>query len=116
MRQDTLSLAEAAKSIEAGNTLLLAGDESALRQLPKGKWIGGTIPYFISKEQGGLVSREKIFVTDISGVVKSIEVVQRDANSLAKIYSEGPENGFSFVIIPALSKAHLAFALNAHNY
>ena len=96
-----------AKLIEAGNILLLAGDEDSLRKLPKGNWIGGTIPYFISHAQGGMVSREKVFVTDISGVVKTIEIVQRDANSLAKVYSEGPENGFSFVIIPALSKAHL---------
>jgi len=116
MRQDIKSTEETAKLIEAGNILLLAGDEGALRKLPKGKWIGGTIPYFISNAQGGQVSREKVFVTDITGVVKSIEIIQRDANSLAKVYSEGPENGFSFVVIPALSKAHLAFALNAPNY
>jgi len=116
MRQDLVSIAEATKLIDAGNILILAGDETALRKLSKGKWIGGTIPYFICRGDGGQVSREKVFVTDISTVVQGVEIVQHGADSLARVYSEGPENGFSFVIIPALSKAHLAFALNAPSY
>jgi hypothetical protein len=116
MRQNLLSVAAAAKKIEAGDTLLLAGDENALRKLPKGKWIAGTIPYFISREEGGHSSREQIFVTDISDVVQRIEIKQYDTHSLAGIYTDGPEHGFSFAIIPALSKSHLAFALDAPNY
>lgn len=116
MRQDLLSVEETAQLIQAGNVLLLAGDETALRNLPKGSWIGGTIPYFICSDDGGVVSREKVFVTDISAVVQSVEIIQHDPDSLARVYSEGPGNGFSFIIIPALSKAHLAFALNAPNY
>ncbi|WP_243310426.1 DUF6976 family protein [Fundidesulfovibrio agrisoli] len=116
MIQDIMTVAETAKLIEAGNVLLLAGDEAVLRQLPKGNWIGGTIPYFISHAEGGLATRDRIFVTDVTGVAQSVEIVERDANGLAKVYAEGPQEGFSVVIIPALSKAHLSFALNAPNY
>ena len=36
--------------------LIVAGDEALLRSLPKGNWVGGTIPYFMTPE-GGQVSR-----------------------------------------------------------
>jgi len=116
MRQIISNVADVKQKIEAGRKLLLAGDEDALRQLPKGDWIGGTIPYFISSEQGGVVSRELICATDITDVVTSIDIVTYDPNSLARIYSEGPKHGFSFIIIPAASKTHLSFALNGPNY
>lgn len=116
MRQTITNVADVKKQIEAGRKLLLAGDEDALRQLPKGEWIGGTIPYFISSDQGGMVSRDLICATDITEVVESIEVVTYDQNTLARIYSEGPAHGFSFILIPAASKTHLSFALNAPNY
>jgi len=116
MRQIISTVADVKKQIEAGRKLLLAGDEDALRQLPKGDWIGGTIPYFISSEQGGMVSREMICATDITEVVTSIDIVTYDQNTLARIYSEGPAHGFSFILIPAASKTHLSFALNAPNY
>ncbi len=116
MRQIISNVADVKQKIEAGRKLLLAGDEDALRQLPKGDWIGGTIPYFISSDQGGMVSREMICATDITDVAAGVEIVHYDQNSLARIYTEGPKHGFSFIIIPAASKTHLSFALNAPNY
>lgn len=116
MRQIISTVADVKKQIEAGRKLLLAGDEDALRQLPKGDWIGGTIPYFISSEQGGMVSRDMICATDITDVVTAIDIVTYDQNTLARVYSEGPAHGFSFILIPAASKTHLSFALNAPNY
>ena len=116
MQQTISTVAEITKKIESGRKLLLAGDEDALRQLPKGDWIAGTIPYFISGEEGGMVSREMICATDISDYVTDIEIATYDANSLARVYSEGPKHGFSFIILPAASKTHLSFALNGPNY
>lgn len=63
-----------------------------------------------------MVSRDMVCVTDITDLVTAIEVVFYDQNSLAKVYTEGPKHGFSYIVIPAMSKAHLAFALNAPNY
>lgn len=116
MNHDMLSIAEAKTRIEEGRILLIAADERALRKLPKGSWIGGTIPYFISRAHGGLVSHDMVFVTDISDAVEKIEIVRYDHNSLGKIYTEGVNHGFSFIVIPARSIAHLAFALNAPRY
>jgi hypothetical protein len=116
MRQFISTITDITQKIEAGRKLLLAGDEDALRKLPKGDWIAGTIPYFISSEQGGMVSRELICATDITDLVTSIELVAYDQNNLANVYAEAPKNGFSYILIPAFSKAHFAYALNAPNY
>ncbi len=116
MQQDILTISEVEKLIVAGSTLLLAGEEKLLKQLPKGRWIGGTIPYFITPEKGGLVSQDKIFVTDISPVAASVEIKAYDQNTLGKVYTEAGDSGFSFIIIPAMSPAHAGFALNAPNY
>lgn len=116
MRQTISNVADVRQMIESGRKLLLAGDEEALRQLPKGDWIAGTIPYFISGDKGGMVSRELICATDITDIVAGIDIVAYNEGSLARVYAEGPKHGFSFIIIPAASKTHLSFALNAPNY
>ena len=116
MNQSIMALHEVQKKIAEGRSLLLAGDETVLAQLPKGNWVGGTIPYFITKEHGGLASRELIFVTDITDITNSVSITQYDKNTLAKVYEEGPKQGFSFILIPAASETHLSFALNAPNY
>jgi hypothetical protein len=116
MRHNILTIAQAKAKIEEGGKLLLAGDENALRKLPKGNWIGGTIPYFITHDQGGMASRTTIFATDVSDVVEHMEIVQYDHNTLAKVFSDGADHGFSLIVIPARSIAHLAFALNSPRY
>lgn len=116
MRQCILTVAQARAIIEEGHKLLLAGDENVLRKLPKGNWIGGTIPYFITHDQGGMMSRTALFATDISDVVETMEIVRYDHNNLSKVFTDGANHSFSFIIIPARSIAHLAFALNAPRY
>lgn len=101
--------------ITAGEPLLLAGDEALLRQLPAGRWIAGTIPYFMA-EGGGVVSRDRIFVTVLPEAVESIELREYDALSFRGIYSDIPEDGFGVAILPAGSAIHQAFALEALNY
>ena len=116
MRQSISSIADIREQIEAGRTLLLAGDEDALRQLPKGNWIGGTIPYLISSDRGGMASRELLCATDITDLAVSFEIAAYDQESLARIYAEAPQNGFSFLLLPGLTKAHYAYALHAPTY
>lgn len=116
MNQSIMKLDEVQKKISEGRSLLLAGDESVLMQLPQGNWVGGTIPYFITKEHGGLSSRELIFVTDITDFTESISIAQYNKDTLAKVYEDGPRQGFSFILIPAASETHLSFAVNAPNY
>ena len=116
MQQDILTSAEVAQRISQGQTLLLAGEETLLAQLPHGKWIGGTIPYFITPKQGGMATKEKIFVTDISAMAASIQIKSYNQDELGTVYGEGGAAGFSFIIIPAMTGVHSAFALNAPNY
>ena len=59
-----VSIGVASELINGGGYLVIAGDEGALRQLPKGNWIGGTIPYFMA-EQGGTVTRDQVFVNAV---------------------------------------------------
>ena len=116
MLQNTFSVTEVAQAIKNGRTLLIAGDEALLATLPQGKWLGGTIPYFVTPDKGGEVSQEQIFVTDISEIASAITVSVYDQNTLGKVYTDADGSGFSFIIVPAASQVHASFALNAPNY
>lgn len=116
MQQELISVQEAGQLIAEGRTLLVAGDGPLLEQLPEGKWIGGTIPYFICSDEGGLSTRERVFVSDISDIAESVEIKKYDADGLGSVYTDAGVGGFSFIIIPCSSKAHTSFALNAPNY
>jgi len=101
--------------IKDNKSLILAGDEKVLSQLPPGNWIGGTIPYFMGTE-GGQFSQNQIFVTEVPEYVKSCKIKTYNKDSIHNIYSDAPETGFNVVIIPASSQTHLSFALNSPNY
>src|SRR2546422_5487311 len=53
-------LAKAPKKLFA-----VAGDERLLAQLPKGNWVGGTIPYLMTDEDGGLTTRDSLMVQEL---------------------------------------------------
>ena len=59
--------------IGEGRRLLLSGEASLLRELPKGSWIGGSIPYFLTA-QGGLKTQDKIFVRELPSFTQSVKV------------------------------------------
>jgi hypothetical protein len=98
-----------------GQHLALAGDEETLKQLPQGKWIGGTIPYFMA-EEGGVSTKDKIFVNMLPDHVKDIKITEYTQETISKVFTDAPENGFSLIIIPASCDVHLSFALNAPTY
>ncbi len=52
MRDMFLSTREASDLIASGVVLLAAGSAQALAALPRGKWIGGSTPYFMTAEGG----------------------------------------------------------------
>jgi hypothetical protein len=106
---------EVKSKITRGEKLLLAGDESLLKLLPAGKWIGGSIPYFMT-EEGGLTTRQKIYVTELPETVSGIAIKVYEPTTLANIYTDAPQNGFSIIIMPGSSKTHLEFALHAPQY
>lgn len=110
-----MTVAEAAEAIAGGRYLCVAGDEAALRQLPAGRWIGGTIPYFMAAE-GGKASRDQVFVNEIAIYGEAPRIRFYDQASLPQLCRNAPEHGYSLIIIPAFSAIHSSFACNAPNY
>lgn len=108
-----ITLDDAIKKIKENKKIHFAGEENLLNQLPQGNWIGGTIPYFMDSD-GGVISKDKIFATDIPDY--DIKIKCYSENDLEDITADAPDNGFSLVIIPATSKAHVTYAQNAPGY
>jgi hypothetical protein len=101
--------------LAAGKTLFLAGDEGLLRQLPRGDWIGGTIPYFMDAD-GGVISKTLLFATEAPAVATSPVVKTYGIEDLARIPADAAENGFSILILPASSGVHVDYARHAPDY
>lgn len=110
-----ITVQAAADLINQGASLSLAGPESALDQLPAGNWIGGTIPYFMVATGGVVVNEGQVFATDLSSL-GAISVASYEADGLAGIAGNAPDNGFSLAIIPAGSQSHQKFAADAANF
>lgn len=109
------SVAEVNRMIAAGQTLLLAGSEEALQQLARGNWIAGTIPYFMS-ERGGVCAENEIFVNPLPECAKLESIRNYTLETLPQLCRQAPENGFSFLILPAASAVHAAYASEAPDY
>jgi len=111
-----VSVSEAQEAIEQGRILWLAGYEDLLKQLPKGRWIGGSIPYFMCDE-GGKTTREQIYVTELDpSLAKRLQVKFYNSSTIKNIVKDAPDDGFTLVLIPAFTDVHLAYAQNAPEY
>jgi hypothetical protein len=110
-----LSVDQVAVLITGGATLLVAGDEMLLQKLPRGRWIGGSIPYFMT-ESGGLISREQLFVHQLPSVVTEVKICNYDIDRLHRSLADAPDNGFSVLLLPAGSEVHASYACNAPSY
>ena len=104
---------ETKKLIEDGKLLHIAGTEALLKKLPKGKWIGGSTEYFMTKD-GGKVSGDDLFVTEFS--YPDFKIKSYDAKDISQITNDAYENGFSLLIIPFDSAVHKEYAQNAAGY
>ena len=110
------SVAEVSAAIEAGKVLWLAGDEELLKTLPKGRWIGGSIPYFMGAA-GGETTREKIYVAELDpSLAKRIQIKFYNTSTIQNIAKEAPDDGFTILLLPALTQMHLDYAHNAPEY
>jgi hypothetical protein len=106
---------EVNQMIDRGEVLTIAADESFLKKLRPGYWIGGSIPYFMS-EEGGLFSKDYALVSSFSSVSKNFRIVEYTPEQLSKISSDYFNNGFSIIIIPSQSEAHSEFSKNSFSY
>ena len=109
------SIAEVQSAIAAGQSLFLAGSHEALSQLPRGNWVGGTIPYFMA-EVGGLLSEDRVFVTKAPEFALEVKAADYGPDNLADLYQEAPAHGFTFLVLPASTEVHKAFAERAPSF
>ena len=107
-----LDVAEVQALVRQDGLLLLAGEEALLRQLPAGRWIAGTIPYFMT-EQGGVCDRRRIYVDRPGPGLRYQGVRRYAAQDVTRIYLDLPPGGVGLMIAPSMSAAHRSFALNA---
>ena len=112
--QSLCTLDETRALITSGKPLLLAADDALLAVLPRGNWIGGTIPYFMAAE-GGVQTADKIFVTDLPDSVQTV-IRTYDTASLSHVALDHPGHGFTVLLLPAFSDIHAAFAEQVTNY
>lgn len=114
MKNAMMTVAETAARIEAGAILMVAGDESALAQLPRGAWIGGTSVYFMTGS-GGREDRQNLFVTELDAATAA-ECRHVPAAELPGLAEGSAEFGATMILIPAFSEAHRRFALEGASY
>jgi len=101
--------------INDGRVLILAGDESALDKLPKGRWVAGTTPYFMSTN-GGKFSKKLIHVTDITDIQEDIKIINYNEEDINNIVADEFKNGFTILILPVFQPVWQQYALNSPEY
>lgn len=99
------------KMIEEGRILHIAAEEALLQQLPKGRWIGGTTPYFITGH-GGALCKDKLLVDEIDYAIEYKTKVY-DSGNIFDISRDAYENGLVFLIMPYASEVAVHYSKEA---
>jgi hypothetical protein len=111
MRNEFLTINQAASLIHEGKVLLIAGSAGVLAGLPRGRWIGGSTPYFMTAS-GGVKDRSHLFCTIIDEAA-DVRIESINPDDLPRLTEGRFANGFSYVLVPAFSEVHQRFALEA---
>lgn len=111
MESKLYSVEEVTGFIKKNKVMALAGDERVLSQLPKGNWIGGTIPYFMNNDKGQF-NQDQIFVNEFSDFVE-FKIAKYTEGNILNVVKDSYANGFSVLIIPPFQKIHETFSLQA---
>ncbi|MBQ5549977.1 MAG: hypothetical protein IIT32_02845 [Bacteroidales bacterium] len=100
--------------INAGHVMLLSGSDKALSNLPKGKWVAGTTPYFM--DGTGKVDEENIFVDDFTDIAKNAKVEVFDTADVHNIAKHGYDNGFIVMSLPIDTEIYFEFSNKSLEY
>ena len=106
-----VELKEAVRLINEGRTLHIAADDSLLKQLPNGNWIGGTTPYFIGDE-GGAFSKDHLFVNEID-FAEEIAIRVYGKYNIFQLVEECYDNGLAILIMPYGSEVAAKYSKEA---
>lgn len=108
-----LEVRDAVALLATGKPCVVAASEEVLARLPRGNWVGGTIPYFMGPD-GGVVTKDRVFVTELP--TREVVFAHYGPDDLAQVVARAPDNGFTVAIVPAFSRAHHVFAEAAPTY
>ncbi|MFD1035123.1 DUF6976 family protein [Sphingomonas hankookensis] len=106
------SVDEVTAMLAAGDVLILAGEERLLADLPKGEWLGGTSPYFMTNELGGTCDRDRLFVQKLPAGASVAWLGLLDRAAMPDMAALGADNGYTIVLMPGHSDVHSDFALH----
>lgn len=106
------SVADVTAMLADGDVLMLAAEERLLAALPRGDWIGGTSPYFMTNESGGICDRDSIFVQKLPAIASVAWMGLLDCTAMPDMAALGPDNGYTIVVMPGQSDVHRDFALD----
>src|SRR3989441_5709534 len=96
---------------------LVAGDERLLARLPRGNWVGGTIPYLMTDEEGGLTTRDSLMVQELVTDRRAAPKISvYDKETIDRVTADAPANGYTFLMMPAFSEVHLAYGKDAPHF
>ncbi|MDR0714061.1 MAG: hypothetical protein LBF89_07385 [Bacteroidales bacterium] len=109
------SQAEASTMIRKGDPLVIAGNYESLAGLPKGNWIAGTTPNAVLCGQK-IILEQRLFIQRLPDFVTNVVIREYDSHNFKKIYTDAPENGFTYVIVPFDSKPHFEFSASVMSY
>lgn len=112
MKGKLYNITEASALIEQGRLLVIAGDDSLLRRLPQGNWIGGSNPYLLDAD-GGKHSRELLYVKDFTGLAEDYSFKLYDAETIEQVATDAYDNGLILLVLPFFTDVHFQFALKA---
>ena len=104
---------EASKKINAGELLHIAGTEALLRQLPKGRWVGGSTEYFMTKD-GGKVLGDHLLITEFP--YDSFSIKSYSVEDIENVAADAYDNGFSILAVPFDSAVHKKYANKAAGF
>lgn len=110
-----VSFEEAARVIATGRPVMVAATEALLRKLPRGLWVGGTMPYFMAPG-GGVLSHEQVFISELPAQAIAAVTHQYDVASLPNIGRDGAAYDCTFIIVPGFSEAHLTFGRDSQTW
>ena len=95
----------------------VSGDERLLARLPRGNWVGGTIPYLMTDDEGGLTTRDRLMVQRLPRDERAAPKISvYYPNTIARIAEDAPPNGYTLLMIPAFSDVHLAYGKDAPTF
>ena len=106
-----ITLEETVALINEGRILHIAADDTLLARLPKGKWIGGTTPYFIS-EEGGIFTKDRLFVNEMD-FADEVKISVYGKYNIFQVVEECYDNGLTMLIMPYGSAVAVKYAKEA---